>query len=104
MPRGGARPGAGRKPKPKVCAELVSVVASDFAAPPESPLGYLLSIARADEIDIKLRMDAAKAALPYMHYKLGEGGKKDAQAAKAKAVAGKFSAAQPPKLVVSNSR
>jgi len=52
---------------------------------------------------VKLRADAAKALLPFMHQKIGEGGKKDAKQDAAKKVsAGKFGASAPPKLVINN--
>ena len=35
--------------------------------------------------DLRLRIDAAKAMLPFKHKKLGEGGKKDEKDAAAKA-------------------
>jgi phage terminase small subunit len=46
---------------------------------------------------------AASAALPFVHQKIGEGGKKDAKGAAAKAAGqGKFGTSAPPKLVVNN--
>lgn len=44
-------------------------------------------------------MDAAKSLMPFIHYKLGEGGKKNERKAAAHAAsAGKYAAAAPPKL------
>ena len=57
----------------------------------------MLALMNDLEADVKLRADAAKALMPFMHTKLGEGGKKDQQQDAAKRVAGgKFAAAAPP--------
>jgi phage terminase small subunit len=65
------------------------------------PKAFLIAAMNDCRTEPKLRVDAAKALMPFVHAKIGEGGKKDAQqdAAK-KAAAGKFaSAAAPLKLV-----
>lgn len=128
MPRGGARPGAGRKPsKPK--AETPSRVDKDgfktdpswpfgkerpavepLPAPPEqdvtntSPLDYLLQVMRDQNEDKGRRMQAAIQAAPYMHAKKGEAGKKEQKDAAAKKVASKFTAGAPPKLVAAGGK
>lgn len=67
------------------------------------PLEVLLSIMRDPKADQRVRLEAAKAAAPFMHAKLGEPGKKDGrQAAAAKVAAGKFAPAAAPRLVVNN--
>jgi phage terminase small subunit len=50
--------------------------------------------------DLKIRADAAKALLPFVHAKKGEvgAGKKEQAVDAARKAAGKFSAAAPPKL------
>ena len=49
------------------------------------------------------QVKAAIAAVAYTHAKVGEGGKKDQRADKAKqASQGKFASAAPPRLVISN--
>lgn len=65
---GGARPGAGRKPGApnKKTAELLETARSEGIM----PLDYLLSIMRNSEQKEDVRMDAAKAAAPYLHPKL----------------------------------
>jgi len=94
---GGARPGAGRKPQPK---EEKLTIASSGA---QSPLAFLLSVMNDNEVEDRLRIDAAKAAAAYVHTKPGEVGKKDErQDAAKKAASGKFGASAPPKLVVNN--
>ena len=65
-----------------------------------SPLEYALHVMN-DPRESKDRRDRlAVAAMPYVHAKLGEGGKreKQANAAKSAATSGKFGVAQPPKL------
>lgn len=70
----------------------------------EDPLEFLRSVMNNSSEDIDTRKDAAKAMLPYIHPKKGEGGKKDARNAAAQVAAGrgKFGAMAPPKLVVNN--
>ncbi len=93
---GGARPGAGRKPKPK--EEKLTIATSGT----QTPLEFLLSVMNDNEIEDRLRIDAAKTAAQYVHAKKGEGGVKDEkQEAAKKAGAGKFGAAAPPRLVSS---
>lgn len=90
---GGARPGAGRKPKePPILA---------LAATFDDPEKFLRAVMNDSGTEAKLRVDAAKALMPYKHQKLGEGGKKDAKHDAAKtAAAGKFGAAPPPLKLV----
>lgn len=47
-------------------------------------LDFLKSVMNNVGYEIETRKDAAKAMLPYMHQKKGEGGKKDAKAEAAK--------------------
>jgi phage terminase small subunit len=54
--------------------------------------------------ETRLRVDAAKALMPFLHKKLGEGGKKEQQGEAAKAVASRFAAAAPPKLAAANGK
>ena len=115
--RGGYRPGAGRKPSPKMVlgtaatkieARMNQKAATDVggndkpAASYEDPKEFLLALMNDPDADVRLRSDAAKALMPFAHHKLGEGGKKEQKQAEAKkAATGKFSAAAPPKLVAS---
>lgn len=91
---GGARPGAGRKPKEKP---------EQPPAPPAAPtpLEFLKGVMNDLEQDPKLRVRAAIAAAQYEHMKKGDGGKRDevADAAK-KAAGGKFKAAPAPLKLV----
>jgi phage terminase small subunit len=54
--------------------------------------------------EARLRVDAAKALMPFVHKKLGEGGKKEQKDEAAKKVAGRFSAGAPPKLVAAGGK
>ena len=59
----------------------------------DDPLEYLKSVWTDESEDPKLRLDAAKAAMPYIHGKVAEKGKKETKADEAKAAAksgGKF--------------
>jgi len=97
---GGARPGAGRKPKEKQVLDLSSIMAD--ALTHKDPKAFLLAVMNDGATEARLRVDAAKALMPFIHQKIGEGGKKDEQQNAAKrAGAGKFSAAAPPRLVSS---
>lgn len=119
--RGGARPGAGRPsrlavklfvpPPPAPGAKLPpakKAAAVDTTAPVavpahEDPKVFLLALMNNQEADIKIRAEAAKVLMPFIHAKPGEAGKKDErkEAAK-KAGAGKFAPASAPKLIVNN--
>lgn len=120
---GGARPGAGRKPKAKPAEQVAAISAAQSPVSQAAPVGSevlpavrplfdgktrtpieLLELAMNDPaVDVKDRIRAAVAAAQYRHYKLGDGGKKDETEAKAKkASAGRFAPKAAPKLVVNN--
>lgn len=91
---GGARPGAGRKPKPKPETQRL---------PETDMLTMLQNVALGYVEATPLQVRAAIAAVQYTHAKKGEGGKKDEAADRAKkASTGKFAASAPPKLIVNN--
>jgi phage terminase small subunit len=54
--------------------------------------------------EMKLRVDAAKALMPFVHQKKGEGGKKEQRQEEAKKVGGRFSPGAPPKLAAANGK
>lgn len=70
MPRG-SRPGERRGgrtagvPNKRNAAKVAEIEASGL-----TPLDYLLSVMRDDLLDREARVDAAKAAAPYVHAKL----------------------------------
>lgn len=120
MARGGYRPGAGRKPngtvKMTIAVPKEHVAPSPKVAEPKinkvdvsvsdclkhkDPKVFLLALMNDYEADIKLRAEAAKALMPFMHGKLGENTtKQDREQAAKKAATGKFGAAPPPLRVV----
>lgn len=67
MARGGARPGAGRKAgaATKRTREIADAVSEGL-----TPLEFLTNIYRDVSEDMARRVDAAKAAAPYVHAKL----------------------------------
>jgi len=68
MAQGGARPGAGRpKGKPNQFNDEARKKALEGGI---SPLDYMLGILRDESRPEDVRMDAAKAAAPYLHAKL----------------------------------
>lgn len=71
----------------------------------EDPLDFLRTVMNCSLVELNDRKDAAKAMLPYMHAKKGEGGKKDAKKdAAVKVLASKFGAMPAPRLVASNEK
>jgi hypothetical protein len=68
MARGGARAGAGR---PKGAATVKTREIADKAASEGiTPLEYMLGVLRDDTREPAHRLDAAKAAAPYVHARL----------------------------------
>ena len=90
---------AGPPPAPKPTFDInAALMHSD-------PRAFLLAAMNDKELDARLRIDAAKALMPFTHTKLGEGGKKDQkQDAARKAGAGKFGSSEAPKLAANNGK
>jgi hypothetical protein len=68
MARGGNRPGAGRKrgsPNKATAERQAEIAASGL-----TPLDYMLTIMRNEELEAATRLDAANKAAPYVHPKL----------------------------------
>ena len=100
---GGKREGSGRKVEPVKTLAITIPDGLPGSLVHKDPKIFLLALMNDLEADVKLRADAAKALLPFMHAKI-EGGIKDAkQDAAKKAGAGKFGASAPPRLVSSRS-
>lgn len=93
---GGRREGAGRPPAAPVIRQL------DEAEEAEK---FLLSVINDQGADLRLRLDAAKALLPYQKPKLAEQGKKESKAEAAAAISsgGKFAIPSAPKLTLVRS-
>lgn len=70
----------------------------------QDPKNFLLAAMNDVALDSKQRIDAAKALMPFVHKKLGEGGKKEQEQDAAAKVAGRFAAAAPPRLVAAGGR
>jgi phage terminase small subunit len=68
------------------------------------PKQFLLAAMNDPAAPGALRVDAAKALMPFVHKKVGEVGKKEEAAAAAKKAANKFAVSAPPKLVVNNGK
>lgn len=113
---GGARPGAGRKPKAKPAADAVKVelepqphgggLKRSRAEPVEQAadkdmLQFLQEVALGRTNATTLQVRAAIAAVQYTHTKRHDGGKKDEAADRAKkAATGRFAAAPAPLALV----
>ena len=67
MSRGGARPGAGRKPGAR---NMITREAIAKARDGITPLDYLLRVMRDESAEEARRVDAARAAAPYCHARL----------------------------------
>lgn len=68
MRHGGSRPGAGRKPGTinRSSKDLLEKASRSGLL----PVDYMLGVMRDESLDTRLRIDAAKAAAPYVHQKL----------------------------------
>lgn len=86
---GGARPGAGRPKSPPSLTEM----AEEY----EDPKEFLKAVMNDNTVDIKQRVSAAKAMLPFDHARKGETGKKvgDQEAAQL-VLTGLFAPSPPP--------
>lgn len=61
------------------------------------PKAFLIAAMNDPEAEAKLRVDAAKALMPFMHQRKGETGKKeDKQTAAEQAASGKYGTSKPP--------
>lgn len=84
---------------PKVAPTApVPLVMSAAAGHYKDPKEFLLDAMNMLEFEPKHRLDAAKALMPFMHQKLGEGGKKEQAQANAEKVASRFGALAPPPM------
>ncbi|MCZ2897311.1 terminase small subunit [Burkholderia thailandensis] len=68
------------------------------------PKAFLIAAMNDARTEPKLRIDAAKALMPFVHKKLGEGGKKEQSAEAAKKVANRFAPSAPPRLVANGGK
>jgi phage terminase small subunit len=70
----------------------------------DDPKAFLLAAMNDQMTEPKLRITAAQTLMPFMHKKMGEGGKKEQREEAAKGVASRFSRAAPPKLVAAGGK
>ncbi|KWC11455.1 terminase small subunit [Burkholderia ubonensis] len=68
------------------------------------PKAFLIAAMNDARTEPKLRIDAAKALMPFVHKRLGEGGKKEQRDEAAKKAASRFSQAAPPRLVANGGK
>jgi phage terminase small subunit len=68
------------------------------------PKNFLLAAMNDPAASAALRVDAAKALMPFVHKKVGEAGKKEEKKAAAEKAAGRFTASAPPKLVAAGGK
>jgi hypothetical protein len=107
MPRGGARANAGRPKLPERPPKEPSIQQKEiktkvvYEAKEDEPesVAFMRAVMNNDDLDIRIRTDAARQLLPYQARRLGETGKKEEREKKAKQAESKFAKAQPPKLV-----
>ena len=103
MPRGGRRPGAGRPRKTPLPTAGNPPLLLDLTA--DDPLEFLQLLMACTDAPMPMRVDAAKALLPYQHPKMGEYSKKDEAARVASAASrGKFAPSRAPHLLVGDFR
>jgi len=106
MPRGGARPGAGRRKGSQSKSSEAVEIRLEAKAAGLSPLEYMLQVMNDVGAERERRDRMAQAAAPYVHARAGEGDKskkaEKQKAAEEAAGAGKFGMRQAPKLVVDN--
>ncbi|WP_144149366.1 terminase small subunit [Paraburkholderia sp. BCC1884] len=95
-PAPAAKPAADRSPPP----DFDPYAMTSFS----DPKAFLIAAMNDGRTEPKLRVDAAKALLPFVHAKVGETGKKDAKGEAAKKAASKFAGLPTPKLVVNNRK
>lgn len=68
------------------------------------PKSFLLAVMNDLGTEPKLRVDAAKALMPFVHQRKSEGGKKEERQKAAEQAASKFGRQAPPKLVAENGK
>lgn len=93
-------PSAGQKATPTLSPDDVAI----DIPPTADPVEFLTNVMNEPAADLRLRIDAAKAMLPFKHKKLGEGGKKEQAGEKAKTVAGRFGQAAAPRLAAAGGK
>uniref|UniRef100_UPI0006679767 hypothetical protein n=1 Tax=Burkholderia multivorans TaxID=87883 RepID=UPI0006679767 len=102
----------------RVQKESSAAARAQQPAPPQKPAGFdlgamtnftdpkafLIAAMNDARTEPKLRIDAAKALMPFVHKRLGEGGKKEQRDEAAKKAASRFAQAAPPRLVANGGK
>ena len=99
-----ARKGAVKAAKAEAKASGREINLPDLSQMYSDPKDFLVALMNDTAEDVKLRLDAAKALMPFTHQKKGEGGKKEQRNEAAKKVASRFSPSAPPKLVAAGGK
>lgn len=107
MARGGYRPGAGRKANPESVVDgddTMVFLDQHF----DSAKDFFMAVINEPRLDIKIRMNAATAVIPFQEERVSEKsvGKKEKRQERAleSATGGKFAVPSPPKIAVDNTR
>jgi phage terminase small subunit len=66
----------------------------------KDPKAFLVAVMNDPATEMKVRADAAKALMPYVHGKVAEPGKKEAKNEAARKASGRFAPPAPPALRV----
>lgn len=93
------------KPSRKVKAERPQEQHADELSLTETddPRAFLTELMNSEGADMRMRLEAAKTLMPYVHGKVADQGKKEQKAEAAKQVGkGKYSQGKPPLSVVKN--
>lgn len=86
--------------KQKAKAEGKTINLPDLSKQYDDPKEFLLAVMNDATEEKKLRVEAARVVMPFIHGKIGEGGKKENKQKAAEAVAKRFAQEPPPKLKV----
>ena len=99
-----ARKGAVKAAKAEAKASGREINLPDLSQMYSDPKDFLVALMNDTAEDVKLRLDAAKALMPFTHQKKGEGGKKEQRNEEAKKVAGRFAPSAPPRLAAAGGK
>jgi hypothetical protein len=97
---GGQRTGAGRPPGALNQRTVASNAAAATLPLCDDPKAFLEAVMGNAEMDARLRIDAAKSLMQYVHIKADTAKKPQAQEAAKKAASGRFGPSPPPVRLV----
>jgi phage terminase small subunit len=96
-----ARSGAAVSPPPPPPKPTFDINAALMHTDPKT---FLLAAMNDGALDTKQRIEAAKALMPFVHQKRGEGGKKEQKDEEAKKVASRFARGSAPRLAAAGGK